>query len=294
MDAFRTFLAGSNSCWSHLSFKHKELAVGLRTGGRAFPAQPETQSRPRLAPAESPGCSVLAAALSLDRNVTLGLIVHGVLEFWRRDIRDLSSDNEPRNPGRECRPGRPRFVVAGPDAGEFPMKRMAGQLLMSVVVLSVTMMFGQGQTVTPAAKTPSSADAAAAELKQIENNWVEAVKTKNADRLGDILANDWVEMRWYGVAVRKMQDQAGLKAPGNSLDSFEMGPVNVRVFGNTAIVTGSDTEKSADNGKDTSGKYVWTDIFLKQSGKWKQWRRNPVRYPNSSTVPHLGRGRLVC
>jgi len=55
---------------------------------------------------------------------------------------------------------------------KFPTKRMVGQLLMSVVVLSVTMMFGQGQIVTPAAKTPSSADAAAAELKQIENDWV--------------------------------------------------------------------------------------------------------------------------
>jgi hypothetical protein len=43
----------------------------------------------------------------------------------------------------------------------------------------------------------------------------------------------------------------------------------VRVFGNTAVVTGSDTEKSMENGKDTSGKYVWTDVFVKQNGKWR-------------------------
>ena len=78
---------------------------------------------------------------------------------------------------------------------------------------------------------------------------IRAAVSANADRLGDILANDWVEMRWYGVAVKKMQALADLKAPGNSLDSFEMGPVNVRVFGNTAIVTGSDTEKAPTTAK---------------------------------------------
>ena len=48
-----------------------------------------------------------------------------------------------------------------------------------------------------------------------------------------------------------------------------MGPLRVRVFGNTAVVTGSDTEKSTEGGKDTSGKYIWTDVFVKQNGKWR-------------------------
>jgi hypothetical protein len=60
-----------------------------------------------------------------------------------------------------------------------------------------------------------------------------------------------------------------LKAQGNSLSNFEMGPMSVRLFGNTAVVTGSDTEKSTEAGKDTSGKYIWTDVFVKQNGKWR-------------------------
>lgn len=45
--------------------------------------------------------------------------------------------------------------------------------------------------------------------------------------------------------------------------------MKVRVFGDTAIVTGSDTEKSTYNGKDSSGKYIWTDIFVNRKGKWQ-------------------------
>jgi len=35
-----------------------------------------------------------------------------------------------------------------------------------------------------------------------------------------------------------------------------------------AVVQGSDTEKSMTNGKDSSGKYVWMDVFVKRDGKW--------------------------
>jgi ketosteroid isomerase-like protein len=147
------------------------------------------------------------------------------------------------------------------------MKRLIARLLMTG--LCVGMVLAQAQTTTPAPKTSPSTDTAADELKQIENDWVNAVKTKNADKLKEILANDWVEMRWDGVTVKKTQALEDLKEPGNSLESFEMGPMLVRIFGNTAIVTGSDTEKSTDNGKDTSGRYVWTDVFVKQSGQWK-------------------------
>jgi hypothetical protein len=41
------------------------------------------------------------------------------------------------------------------------------------------------------------------------------------------------------------------------------------IAGSIAIVTGSDTEKSRTDGKDSSGKYVWMDIFSRRGGEWK-------------------------
>ncbi len=158
------------------------------------------------------------------------------------------------------------------------MKRLTITLLLMAFCAAGA--FAQAQTKAAAAKpaaapTTSTAD----ELKQIENDWVAASKAKDAAKLGDILADTWTEINWDGKTETKAQVLADLKTPGNSLDSFEMGPMNVRVFGTTAIVTGSDTEKSMSNGKDTSGKYVWMDVFVKQNGKWRAVASQSTKVP---------------
>jgi hypothetical protein len=148
------------------------------------------------------------------------------------------------------------------------MKRLT--VTLSMMALSAAMLLAQPQTKATAAKKPAAApNAAVDELKQIENDWVDAEKTKNADKLGEILADGWAELGWDGKKTDKAKALAEMKTPGNSLDTFEMGPMTVRIFGTTAVVTGSDTEKSMEDGKDSSGKYVWTDVFVKQNGKWR-------------------------
>jgi len=148
------------------------------------------------------------------------------------------------------------------------MKRFTVTLLM--MALGAGMLLAQAQTKAADTKKPAaSANAASDELKQIENDWADASKTKNAEKLGDILADSWVALEWDGKRMDKAKALSEMKTPGNSLDTMEMGPMTVRIFGNTAVVTGSDTEKSMESGKDTSGKYVWTDVFVKQNGKWR-------------------------
>jgi len=63
------------------------------------------------------------------------------------------------------------------------MKRLTVPLL--TMALSAEMLFAQAQTKAPdAKKTATPANAAADELKQIENDWVDAAKNKNADKPG--------------------------------------------------------------------------------------------------------------
>ncbi len=63
-----------------------------------------------------------------------------------------------------------------------------------------------------------------------------------------------------------------IKSGANKLDSVDIGPMDVQVIGNVAIVQGSDTEKSSFKGKDTSGKWVWMDVFAMRDGKWQAVR----------------------
>jgi len=158
------------------------------------------------------------------------------------------------------------------------MKLLMGMLLMTALC-AVTPLAQAQDKAADAKKAAAPANAAADELKQLENDWEEAVKAKNAEKLGDILADSWAGLGWDGRREDKAKALADLKAPGNSLDTFEMGPMKVRIFGNTAVVTGSDTEKSMENGKDTSGKYIWTDVFVKQSGKWRAVASQSTKVP---------------
>jgi len=117
------------------------------------------------------------------------------------------------------------------------------------------------------------------ELKQIENDWVVAVKARGAAKLDDILADSWVAIEWDSKSTTKAKALADLKKPDNSLDAIEMGPMTARIFGNTTVVTGSDTEKNTEDGKDTSGKYVWTDVFIMQNGKRKAVASQSAKVP---------------
>jgi ketosteroid isomerase-like protein len=105
-------------------------------------------------------------------------------------------------------------------------------------------------------------------LMQMEREWVEAAQKKDAATLDRILADDWVGQGPTGTAT-KAQALAELKSGDNKLESITLGNMKVRVFGDAAVVTGSDDEKSSYKGKDTSGHYTWTDFFVKRQGRWQ-------------------------
>ena len=50
------------------------------------------------------------------------------------------------------------------------------------------------------------------ELKQIENEWVSAVKAKDAAKLGAILAESWVGLGWNGKITDKIGSE--IASPG--------------------------------------------------------------------------------
>ena len=66
--------------------------------------------------------------------------------------------------------------------------------------------------------------------------------------------------------ARRKPRAAEIKAAHTT--SATMGDMKVRVFGDTAVVTGTDDEITMEGGKKTSDHYVWTDVFVKRNGQW--------------------------
>ncbi len=72
-----------------------------------------------------------------------------------------------------------------------------------------------------------------------------------------------------GMLMNKAQSMASFKSGDLKIESSKIDDMKVQMFGSTAIVTYRTTDKGMYKGKDISGQYRWTDVFVKMSGKWK-------------------------
>jgi ketosteroid isomerase-like protein len=140
------------------------------------------------------------------------------------------------------------------------MKKLTGAVLLALACMGVA----RAQTPMTQAKGPSVEQT----VMQLEHAWIDAVKAHDANKLGQILADDWVELDYDGTKETKPSMLADVKSGAEKIESFEFGPMDVKVLGSVAVVQGSDTEKSSSKGKDTSGKWVWMDVFVLRGGKW--------------------------
>ena len=126
---------------------------------------------------------------------------------------------------------------------------------------------------SPPARVPSAdANSASTEsveraLTQTERDWADAIVKHDAATISRIVAEDWSETSWDGTSFGKAQALADL--PLGTTESITMDPIKVRVFGHVAIVTAGDVEKSTYTGKDTSGHYVWTDVYMNRERQWQ-------------------------
>jgi ketosteroid isomerase-like protein len=66
----------------------------------------------------------------------------------------------------------------------------------------------------------------------------------------------------------KAQSIDDLKSGNLKLQAASLDNAKVQVYGDTAIVTYSSDDKGTYKGKDISGKTRWTDVFVKQKGRW--------------------------
>ena len=145
------------------------------------------------------------------------------------------------------------------------MKRLIPHLLITgALITSAALLVAQEKKAFASETTPVEQT-----LMQMERDWNQATLTKDFKTLNRIMADDWTGIDFKGVTTTKSESIAELKAGESKNESVELGDMTVRVYGNSAVVIGSDTEKSRYQGKDSSGKYAWMDVFVKRNGRWQ-------------------------
>jgi hypothetical protein len=72
-----------------------------------------------------------------------------------------------------------------------------------------------------------------------------------------------------GMTTNKAQTMASFKSGDLKIESSKIEDMKVQMFDKTAIVTYRTTDKGIYKGRDISGQYRWTDVFVKMGGKWQ-------------------------
>ncbi|HYC06013.1 MAG TPA: nuclear transport factor 2 family protein [Azospirillaceae bacterium] len=120
----------------------------------------------------------------------------------------------------------------------------------------------------PAAAEPDT-EAWRREVMAVETAWNKAVSDRDPKTIEGILDDRFVFVGPNGA----MADKAGLVAmaatPDATVEPFVTENVNVRFYGETAVVTGHFDQRGTWKGKPFASRYAYTDVYVRGPSGWK-------------------------
>lgn len=110
---------------------------------------------------------------------------------------------------------------------------------------------------------------AEAELKTIEQQWLDAYMKSDPSFIKNLEAEDYSIIEPDGAVSTKAQDVKSVTDKTFVLKSATMSDFKCRMLGdNYAVVTCMLKMSGTDDGQEFSGDYRGTDVFEKKDGKW--------------------------
>lgn len=115
---------------------------------------------------------------------------------------------------------------------------------------------------------PDHSDPLHAELVAVANAWAAAIVSNDAERIAAFMAAEWVIVSESGVSPRK--EFLSAVASGELTHSAMelVGDARVRVYGDTAVLTGRITNTAHHRGRRFDADEWTTDILVRRDGRW--------------------------
>jgi uncharacterized protein (TIGR02246 family) len=105
-------------------------------------------------------------------------------------------------------------------------------------------------------------------VRQLNDDWVKAMMRGDAEELDRVMAEDF-----YFTYPLEGDDKAQFIADVTSGDlkiaHITREQINVRVFGNTAVLTARDSATWLYHGRELSGHYKILSVFTERDGRWQ-------------------------
>ena len=139
-------------------------------------------------------------------------------------------------------------------------------VLAAALLVIAASSFAYGQTDARAASGNAKVEQ---EIRRLEREWFESYVRGDRAAFDLIVADDVVMTYGNGKVGNKSEAIAEIKGPADASYSLTSDDVQVRVYGDTAIVTGRVTEKGTFNGRSLNSQSRYTDIWVRRNGRWQ-------------------------
>lgn len=117
-------------------------------------------------------------------------------------------------------------------------------------------------------------------LRQLEREWDDALVRKDVATIDRILSDDFVYIDSVGGVNPKAALLEGIKNSEALIAPFETEDVSVRIYGDTAVLTGRFTQKATYQGQSFSGQFRYTDVYVKRVNQWRAVTAHASRIPD--------------
>jgi ketosteroid isomerase-like protein len=116
------------------------------------------------------------------------------------------------------------------------------------------------------------------QIKKMEKDRAAAVVKGDVATLEKLTSDDYMFINAYGQLSDKATTMNGIKTGNIKLTSNEVSDLKVRVYGNTAVVTGKANSKGTIGGRELKGPVMFTRVYVKKNGKWQSvaFQQTPI------------------
>jgi ketosteroid isomerase-like protein len=119
------------------------------------------------------------------------------------------------------------------------------------------------------------------QIKKMEKDRAAAVVKGDVATLEGLTSDDYMFINAYGQLSDKATTMNGIKTGNIKLTSNEVSDLKVRVYGNTAVVTGKANSKGTIGGRELKAPVLFTRVYVKNNGKWQSvaFQQTPIVTP---------------
>lgn len=137
-----------------------------------------------------------------------------------------------------------------------------------IVAASLLLIASAALAQKPSAQTPDATNAEQA-VRQQDDRRIHAQIAADTIALRRIYADDFLGIGPTGVVRNKAQVIADFTSHGLRYQSITTADVRVRIYGSTAVETGSSTMIGIDKGKSVPRDNRFTRVWVLKKGRWQ-------------------------